>query len=131
MVFACCWDNGLRTLCVKVARYPTTAAVISCDQLHPELAGDANARANFAPNGGSGLWRKFVERATNGTPLHARLTYTQLNAYANQFANGLCQLGIQNGDRVGVWLPNTWQYAAAQVAISIDLLMFYVFILYL
>lgn len=31
-------------------------------------------------------------------------------------ARGLLQLGFQPGDRIGVWLPNTSEYIAAQMA---------------
>ena len=35
-----------------------------------------------------------------------RLTYAQLNAMANQFANALLKMGVQRGDKVAVMLPN-------------------------
>lgn len=36
-----------------------------------------------------------------------RLTYRQVEADANRVANGLRAAGVQRGDRVGVWLPNS------------------------
>jgi long-chain acyl-CoA synthetase len=36
-----------------------------------------------------------------------RLTYAQIEEQANRVANGLLKLGIQRGDRVVVWLPNS------------------------
>ena len=36
-----------------------------------------------------------------------RLTYTQIEDQANRVANGLLALGIQRGERVAVWLPNS------------------------
>jgi len=36
-----------------------------------------------------------------------RLTYAEIEEQANQVANGLLDLGVQRGDRVGVWLPNS------------------------
>src|SRR6202171_852602 len=39
-----------------------------------------------------------------------KLTYTQLNAAANQVANALVGAGIKPGDRVGMMLPNVPQF---------------------
>jgi amino acid adenylation domain-containing protein len=36
-----------------------------------------------------------------------RLTYVQIEERANQVANGLLAAGIQRGDRVAIWLPNS------------------------
>ncbi len=51
-----------------------------------------------------------------------RLTYGQLNARADEFAAGLLSLGLQPGDRIGIWSPNCleWvitQYAAAKAGL--------------
>jgi fatty-acyl-CoA synthase len=48
-----------------------------------------------------------------------RMTYAELNARASEFAAGLLTLGMQPGERIGVWSPNCaeWtivQYAAAK-----------------
>ena len=43
-------------------------------------------------------------------------TYSDLDVLSTQFARGLRQLGLQKGARLGVWLPNTWQYTVAQIA---------------
>jgi long-chain acyl-CoA synthetase len=42
-----------------------------------------------------------------------KLNYTQLNAVSNQFANGLQNLGIKRGDKVGLMMPNIPQFAIA------------------
>ena len=39
-----------------------------------------------------------------------KLTYAQLNAAANQVANGLRDAGIKPGERVGMMLPNVPQF---------------------
>ena len=36
-----------------------------------------------------------------------RLTYAQVEEQANRVANGLLALGVQRGDRVAIWLPNS------------------------
>ncbi|MCW3996921.1 MAG: long-chain fatty acid--CoA ligase [Candidatus Bathyarchaeota archaeon] len=41
------------------------------------------------------------------------ITYRQLNQFCNQFANALFEMGIQRGDRVAVYLPNTPQFIIA------------------
>ena len=46
-----------------------------------------------------------------------RLTYAQLEEQANRVANGLLALGVQRGDRVAVWLPNSVEAAIAIFAI--------------
>jgi amino acid adenylation domain-containing protein len=46
-----------------------------------------------------------------------RLTYAQAEEQANRVANGLLELGIQRGDRVAVWLPNSVETVIAIFAI--------------
>ena len=41
------------------------------------------------------------------------LSYDELDAQSNQFANALIQLGVQKGDRVALMLPNSPQYVIA------------------
>ena len=36
-----------------------------------------------------------------------RITYTQVDEESNRVANGLLEKGVQRGDRVAVWLPNS------------------------
>jgi fatty-acyl-CoA synthase len=45
-----------------------------------------------------------------------RLTYAQLNAYADDFAAGLLALGMQPGERIGIWSPNCAEWAISQYA---------------
>jgi long-chain acyl-CoA synthetase len=42
-----------------------------------------------------------------------KLSYAQLNAVSNQFANGLSQLGVKQGDKVGIMMPNIPQFMIA------------------
>lgn len=42
-----------------------------------------------------------------------RYSYGVLNARANQVANALQSMGIQEGDRVAIWLPNCFEFLAA------------------
>jgi fatty-acyl-CoA synthase len=54
--------------------------------------------------------------------LKRRFTYRQLNHEVDRFALGLLALGIEKGDRVGIWSPNSveWvitQYATAKLGI--------------
>lgn len=72
-----------------MARHGQRPALISSDQ------------PQYPPGGAAGQF-------------HA--TYSDLDVLSTQFARGLRQLGLQKGDRLGVWLPNTWQYTVAQVA---------------
>jgi fatty-acyl-CoA synthase len=45
-----------------------------------------------------------------------RLTYRELQAQINQCAKGLMQLGIQKGQRVGIWSPNRAEWCIIQFA---------------
>src|SRR5438128_600809 len=37
---------------------------------------------------------------------HIRLSYRELQKQVNQCAKGLMQLGLQKGQRIGIWSPN-------------------------
>ena len=45
-----------------------------------------------------------------------RLTYGELNKHADDFARGLLSLGVQKGDRVGIWAPNCIEWIVTQYA---------------
>jgi amino acid adenylation domain-containing protein len=45
-----------------------------------------------------------------------RLTYAQINEMANRLANALCDNGVQRGDRVVVFLPNSVELAVSVFA---------------
>src|SRR6188474_261802 len=47
---------------------------------------------------------------------NVRWTYRQLNDAAERFAAGLLQLGLQPGDRVGIWSPNRYEWVLCQFA---------------
>jgi len=46
-----------------------------------------------------------------------RLTYAQIEEQANRVANGLLAQGVQRGDRVAIWLPNSVEAVVAIFAI--------------
>src|SRR6202165_4369279 len=45
-----------------------------------------------------------------------RWTYAELKARCDAFASGLLSLGLEPGDRVGIWAPNCAEWAIAQFA---------------
>lgn len=45
-----------------------------------------------------------------------RLTYSELRAHVRQAAAAMIALGIQPGDRVAIWSPNTWHWVVACLA---------------
>jgi amino acid adenylation domain-containing protein len=60
------------------------------------------------------LVNEFLEGSAERTPDKLalicdgrRLTYQQIERDANRVAHGLLAAGVQRGDRVGVWLPNS------------------------
>jgi long-chain acyl-CoA synthetase len=44
-------------------------------------------------------------------------TYAQLDLFSNQFANALVKLGVKNGDRVAMFLPNVPEFIVAYFGI--------------
>lgn len=46
----------------------------------------------------------------------ARLTYAALNTAAEEMAAGLLKLGLQPGDRIGIWSPNRAEWVITQFA---------------
>ena len=49
---------------------------------------------------------------------HIRLSYRQLQEQVNQSAKGLMHLGVQKGQRIGIWSPNRAEWTIAQFATS-------------
>src|SRR5437667_2237296 len=47
-----------------------------------------------------------------------RLTYRKLQAEVNQCAKGLLHLGLQKGQRLGIWAPNRAEWCVTQFATS-------------
>ena len=45
-----------------------------------------------------------------------RWTYAELKARSDDFASGLLSLGLEPGDRVGIWAPNCAEWVVAQFA---------------
>lgn len=45
-----------------------------------------------------------------------RLTYADLSRLSNHLAASLLKLGIVEGDRVGIWSSNNWQWVVTQLA---------------
>jgi fatty-acyl-CoA synthase len=61
--------------------------------------------------------RRFGDReAMVDVPSGRRWTYTQLDADVDTLALGLLDLGIDKGDRVGLWAPNCAEWTLVQFA---------------
>jgi fatty-acyl-CoA synthase len=65
--------------------------------------------------------RRTVERFGHQDALivrhqNYRATYRQLWDQTTQAACGFAALGIQKGDRVGIWAPNRWEWVVVQYA---------------
>src|SRR5437879_5487330 len=45
-----------------------------------------------------------------------RWTYSELKSRSDAFASGLLSLGLEPGDRVGIWAPNCAEWTIAQFA---------------
>eukprot|EP01135_Chromosphaera_perkinsii_P009932 Nk52_evm25s1967 gene=Nk52_evmTU25s1967 len=65
--------------------------------------------------------REMAERFPNNDALVCcdeakRFTYKDLDRRSDELAVGLLELGIERGDRIGVWLPSCSQYTLMQYA---------------
>lgn len=49
---------------------------------------------------------------------HARLSYAELETYANQFANALLETGLTSGEKVFTYCLNTTEYQIVQLALA-------------
>ncbi len=47
-----------------------------------------------------------------------RITYEELNARVDHLARGLIKLGVEKGDKVGLWMPNIPEWVVAYFAIA-------------
>jgi fatty-acyl-CoA synthase len=56
--------------------------------------------------------REAVVDCTSGQ----RVTYAELDAWVDRWAEGLMELGIERGDRVGLWAPNSLAWLVVQYA---------------
>jgi fatty-acyl-CoA synthase len=64
---------------------------------------------------------RIVDRAPDGEALvvrqqHLRWTYRELQARVDAFAAGLVALGLERGDRLGIWSPNNAEWVIVQLA---------------
>ena len=67
------------------------------------------------------LFDRVVEQNPDGEALVSchqgqRYTYRELQALCDEFARGLMALGIEKGDRIGIWAPNWAEWVIAQFA---------------
>jgi fatty-acyl-CoA synthase len=93
------------------APLPSYTSAVSDTPLLGETIG-ANLRRTVARHGD--------REALVDVPTHRRWTYSELDVEVDELALGLLELGIEKGDRVGIWAPNCaeWvllQYATAKV----------------
>ncbi len=69
------------------------------------------------------LFDQTVERYPNNPALisrqqNIRWTYSELQAQVNRCAKSLMQLGLQKGQRLGIWSPNRAEWCVTQFATS-------------
>jgi len=61
---------------------------------------------------------KFPNRPAILDPGGRRLTYAELDQEASRLARGLLDLGVDKGDKVGLWMPNNPEWVMAYFAIA-------------
>src|SRR5438270_11896906 len=62
------------------------------------------------------LWASAAERFGDAYALEdapVRFTFRQLHGAVREAARGFIALGVQPGDRVAIWAPNTWEWVVA------------------
>jgi len=62
------------------------------------------------------LWASAAERFGDASALEdapVQFTFRQLHGAVREAARGFIALGIQPGDRVAIWAPNTWEWVVA------------------
>src|SRR4051812_32166463 len=62
------------------------------------------------------LWASAAERFGDAHALEdapVRFTFRQLHGAVREAARGFIALGVQPGDRVAIWAPNTWEWVVA------------------
>src|SRR6266404_3518651 len=69
------------------------------------------------------LFDQTVERYPHNPALisrqqNIRWTYSELQAQVNRCAKSLMQLGLQKGQRLGIWSPNRAEWCVTQFATS-------------
>jgi len=93
-------------------------------QSHPSYSSGTSSAPLLGDTIGDNLRRtveRFAERdALVDMPSGRRWTYAELDAAVDEVARGLMAVGIDKGDRVGIWSPNCpeWtlvQYATARI----------------
>lgn len=67
------------------------------------------------------LFDRIVEQVPDNEALvsrhqNERFTYRELQSRCNEFARGLLALGVEKGDRIGIWAPNWTEWVVAQFA---------------
>src|SRR3954467_12462136 len=63
-----------------------------------------------------GLWASAAERFGEAEALvdaPVRLSFKQLHGAVREAARAFIAMGIQPGDRVAIWAPNTWEWVVA------------------
>ena len=65
------------------------------------------------------LYRMAFDHADDAAVLtdERRLTFAELHQEVRHTAAALAGLGVHPGDRVAIWLPNTWHWVVACLAI--------------
>jgi len=61
---------------------------------------------------------RFPERNAILEPDGRSFSYEALNAMVDRLARGLIDLGVEKGDKVGLWMPNIAEWVAAYFAIA-------------
>jgi len=62
--------------------------------------------------------KKVPTRAAILDPSGLTLTYEELNRQVDRLARGMLELGVEKGDKVGLWMPNIPEWVVAYFAIA-------------
>ncbi len=62
--------------------------------------------------------KKVPTRAAILDPSGLTMTYEELNRQVDRLARGMLELGVEKGDKVGLWMPNIPEWVVAYFAIA-------------
>ncbi|MDP8956884.1 MAG: AMP-binding protein, partial [Actinomycetota bacterium] len=112
------WDAVVRDL--RIEFYEPYERVIDSSDGKPWAKWFVGGKVNLAHNCVDRWAERTPDRAAvvwEGEEGDARtVTYSELQSLANRLAHGLRELGVQKGDRVGIFMPMTPEIVAATLA---------------
>lgn len=62
--------------------------------------------------------KHFGDKTALISPLEMPVSFAQIDRMADQFAKSLMREGMAEGERVGIWAPNMWEWVASAIGVQ-------------